>query len=835
MTGPKAAFIPPWRQRIANSAPKVPDLSAPREAVNAAANRARGLWLGYIALLAYLFITVGAVTYRDLLLQSPVKLPVLNIDLPLVGFFAVAGVFFLINHFYLLLNLLGLSRRIEEFNSALEASGLPQEPEKTERRRLDTFVIVQMLGGTAEERGGETGRFLKLISVITLVIAPVLLLLFIQLKFLPYQDELVTWLHRITLLVDLWLLWIFWPAIQNGDWDRSARPYLARVTVLLIFVFSCFLATFPGEYADGGLKARYWKTHRDSELWWVKGPIFGTIAPATNDFDSEGRILTGLLFFARALDLSDDQTLIDQDAFEKIRNRFNQDHSNQIPWGEARVPSESQRTLSFRERNLRGAVFDRSDLRNVDFENASLQGASLDGTRLQGASLEFASLQGASLNSASLQGASLSYSNARSASLELANLKGAALDGTSLKGASMERASLQDAWLRLANLQGASLDGANLKGISLDRTNLQDASLRGSSLIDASLIGANLMSAALHEANLQDAALDGANLKGAALDYANLQGASLEGARLQRALLHEANLKGAALDGANLKGAALRGAYLQGAALDATSLQGASLVAASLQGASLHEANLMGATLDAASLQGAALYGANLRGASLQFANLQGASLEFADLRGALLDHARLQGASLDGTWLRGASFKDAFFWRAYGQPLFVEAGKVNVVRPAFSALSPEAIDRLEEKAFEGIEDIAVLVRIRERLRRLRATESEQKQGILETFWTNIDLKKDTLVYSRTLKEVLWSTACTIEINEDVPHTAEGLIRSMSFRSARLDALGPVHLPNLARDLLDAAENPTDECPGVRGLDEGSLARLREWARGAND
>ena len=32
---------------------------------------------------------VGSVTHRDLLFESPVKLPFLNVDLPLVGFFVL--------------------------------------------------------------------------------------------------------------------------------------------------------------------------------------------------------------------------------------------------------------------------------------------------------------------------------------------------------------------------------------------------------------------------------------------------------------------------------------------------------------------------------------------------------------------------------------------------------------------------------------------------------------------------------------------------------------------------------------------------------------------------
>jgi hypothetical protein len=39
------------------------------------------LWLSYLFVLFYLAIAVGSVTHRNLLLESPVKLPFLNLDL----------------------------------------------------------------------------------------------------------------------------------------------------------------------------------------------------------------------------------------------------------------------------------------------------------------------------------------------------------------------------------------------------------------------------------------------------------------------------------------------------------------------------------------------------------------------------------------------------------------------------------------------------------------------------------------------------------------------------------------------------------------------------------
>ena len=133
-------------------------------AVNSAAARARGLWLGHVALVTYLVITVGAVTHRDLLLENPVKMPVINIDLPLVGFFLVAPVFFVINHFYLLMSLAGLRRRIQAYNRAVRRNvrqGLMRPMTKRTRRlNLDTFVLVLAFGGGRTSRSGLSGILL---------------------------------------------------------------------------------------------------------------------------------------------------------------------------------------------------------------------------------------------------------------------------------------------------------------------------------------------------------------------------------------------------------------------------------------------------------------------------------------------------------------------------------------------------------------------------------------------------------------------------------------------------------------------------------------------------
>jgi hypothetical protein len=72
-------------------AAKADDLEAIRAAVVDAAGISTGLWLSYLFVLFYLLVAAGGVTHRDLFFESPVKLPFLNVDLPLKGFFWLGG------------------------------------------------------------------------------------------------------------------------------------------------------------------------------------------------------------------------------------------------------------------------------------------------------------------------------------------------------------------------------------------------------------------------------------------------------------------------------------------------------------------------------------------------------------------------------------------------------------------------------------------------------------------------------------------------------------------------------------------------------------------------
>ena len=124
----------------------------------------------------------------------------------------------------------------------------------------------------------------------TMILLPVALLVWAQIAFLPYHDAGLTWAQRAAVMLDLLLLWVFWPMTmaQSGrglDWwrglaagpgrllgqtmwwrdARDERPAQAGETargaaglmVLSLFalVLSLLTTTVPGEGLEGWVAA----------------------------------------------------------------------------------------------------------------------------------------------------------------------------------------------------------------------------------------------------------------------------------------------------------------------------------------------------------------------------------------------------------------------------------------------------------------------------------------------------------------------------------------------------------------------------------------------------
>ncbi len=88
------------------------------EAVNHSSDTAHTGWLIFLGILAYLVIAVAGVTHKDLLLETPVSLPILQVNIQLAQFFQFAPIVLVLMHLGLVSQLALLARETLEFDYA---------------------------------------------------------------------------------------------------------------------------------------------------------------------------------------------------------------------------------------------------------------------------------------------------------------------------------------------------------------------------------------------------------------------------------------------------------------------------------------------------------------------------------------------------------------------------------------------------------------------------------------------------------------------------------------------------------------------------------------------
>ena len=115
------------------------DVSELQRALNETAGKASVLWTTFVTFELYLAIAFGSVTHRDLFLNTPIKLPVLNVELPLVGFFLVAPSVLLIFHFYVFLQLLALANKAKNYSTVLRLAAPLESDRQFLRQRTRRF------------------------------------------------------------------------------------------------------------------------------------------------------------------------------------------------------------------------------------------------------------------------------------------------------------------------------------------------------------------------------------------------------------------------------------------------------------------------------------------------------------------------------------------------------------------------------------------------------------------------------------------------------------------------------------------------------------------------
>ena len=455
-----------------------------RESANDSARTFRTAYTFYLVVALYVLVIVSSTDHELLFRAEDVQMPIVNVGVPVVWFFVVVPWLLVLLHFNLLIQATFLADKVSQYASAIIVQ--TRAPKKR-TEALSLLYPAPLAHKVAEiHQPGTMRRLLNAMVLVTLAVLPPTILMFAQVKFLPFQGELLTWLHRISIGVDIGLLWWLWPRIAEPylawrDWFNSRRLKAWAVvgTTALTGLFSIVVADFPGG-SIGNLT-----------------PVLDSLRDSLGrKYDFQGRVL-----------------VVNEPSPEILAAHYRATCESETGCDESVIAVGSlfwcrhAKPLQLNNRNFRYAYMRRSTLCGVNFENATLDGANLIAAKLHGAELRFTELHGAVLSRAKLHGADL----------RVAELHGADLSSAELHGAELLLAELHGADLSSAELHGADLVGAKLHG-----ADLSSAELHGAELLLAELHGADLSSAELH-----GAVLLGANLHGAVLRKANLHGADL--------------------------------------------------------------------------------------------------------------------------------------------------------------------------------------------------------------------------------------------------------------------------------------------------------------------
>jgi hypothetical protein len=346
------------------------------EAVNKASSASNSAWLIHLGLSAYFIVALAGINHTDLLLNSPIALPIIGISIALDRFFLFAPLFYILIHIGMMLQYVVLTRKIYAFLDVVErqerrlASGSGESFIHPLRHELNSNMFVQFLAGPPQPR---LVRFMQqVITWGTLIMLAACVLIFFQIAFLPYHDMGISWAHRIYVLVDLGivaLIGTFLPSPLSGFW-ASFFYGLRRHTLFFLtsaalfacfFVFSFFVASVPGDSVD--------------EFMADIGPNVTVLAPSgVSALDRRVFLLTAWFFEGEV----DPETGERASLFLRNLVVMDRDLVNDASIGPGDV------SLSLRYRDLRNARLDRSDLKQTDLRGADLTGASLEGADLSG-------------------------------------------------------------------------------------------------------------------------------------------------------------------------------------------------------------------------------------------------------------------------------------------------------------------------------------------------------------------------------------------------------------------------------------------------------------------
>jgi len=417
-----------------------------------ASRNARKIYFLYIGSLVYCALTIVSTSDRQIILNEKARLPIVNLDVSLNGFFILSPIILLIVFAYLQLYL----QRLKGLTSDLRENYAP-----VEKRRLYPW----MLNIAEDPEPGIIGRLqIMTVSLSLWILLPIVLNLN-AFWFIKKHDFFWSYVICIlSIIITLVVFW-FWSKYEPKQWRKPIRWMVMRlIAICFVFAFEGVLIFVLIPWAkEGGKGERYdsWLTR----LVCVDLSYQKLITEPEKDKDYEG------LYWGNFREIHMEGAILINSVLKK-----------------ADLVSAHLRRATMLNAILQRATLFKADLQGANLWGANLMGADLLGANLMGAKLGNANLQRASFGMANLQRANLWKANLQGANLMETNLQEANLRGANLKGANLWKANLQGANLMETHLQAANLEETNLQGVEVELIQLSSVSTLYEAKLDESLL-----------------------------------------------------------------------------------------------------------------------------------------------------------------------------------------------------------------------------------------------------------------------------------------------------------------------------------------------------------
>ncbi|HDP98771.1 MAG TPA: pentapeptide repeat-containing protein [bacterium] len=371
-----------------------------------ASKNARKIYLLFIGLLSYIALTIVSTTDRQIILNEPARLPIINVEVPLNGFFILSPFLSIFVFIYFQIYLLKLRRLVSELNEKYPSVSTSQ-------------LYPWMFNFADELKSGFIGAVQKLIINFSL-----------------------WWAMPLVLALN-----VFWYIKKHSylTYFLSTLPLTGAIIVLLFWTF------YETNHPQLKLKKQWqalWQSRSKRMLLIVSALVWLLVSCVLNPIAFTGKrinFLNKLLY----VDLS----------FQKLITEDREEYQT-LYWVDLQ-------NVRLEGANLAGVILKRADLRRAKLNRAFLNDANLEAANLYEAVFKHAFLWNIRLNGAACWGADLQHSNLYRADLtnsifgganfSHADLREAILDNTNFAFANLNRANLTDARLSGANFQNASL------------------------------------------------------------------------------------------------------------------------------------------------------------------------------------------------------------------------------------------------------------------------------------------------------------------------------------------------------------------------------------------